>query len=162
MSAAETSAVEHGCTFEHEGDWKSATTLICDVMRGSASLAVESRSSVLVGEERQTHFSKWRYEQKQPHRSVPSSAPRLFSPQQLQEALEKIADSEVFFAYETFPEAALGPTADASLAQFSSAQITLVTLTVGTVVTSWALVSLGSPRDLILWKMKYHLREATL
>jgi hypothetical protein len=148
--------------FQREADWKSATALICDVMRGSASLSVESRSSALVGEERQTYSSKWRYEQKQPHRLAPSSAPRLFSPPQLRESLEKIADAEIFLAYEVLPEAALGPTADASLAQFSSAEITLVTLTVGAVITSWALVSLGNPRDLILWKMKYHLRDNPL
>jgi hypothetical protein len=148
--------------FQREADWKSATALICDVMRGSASLSVQSRSSVLVGEDRQTYSSKWRYEQKQPHRLAPSSAPRLFSPQQLRETLEKIADAKIFLAYEVLPEAALGATADASLAKFSSAEITLVTLTVGAVITSWALVSLGNPRDLILWKMKYHLRDDTL
>lgn len=148
--------------FEREADWKNATTLICDVMRGSASLAMESRSSTMVGDKPQTHSAKWHYEQTQPHRAEPSSGPRLFSLEQLRECLAKMEGEENFLAYEASPGASFGATADGSLAQFSSAKITLVTLKVGTVVTSWALVSLGNARDLILWKMRYHLRDDVL
>lgn len=147
--------------FQREADWKNAATLICDVMRGSASLAMESRASTMVGGQRQTHSARWHYDQTQPHRAVPS-APRLFSPEQLRDCLATMADRENFLAYEASPGSTLGPSAEASLDQFSSAEITLVTLRVGTVITSWALVGLGNSRDLVLWKMRYHLRDVAL
>ena len=73
-----------------------------------------------------------------------------------------MATSEIFLAYEAAPDLDLNPDMDAALSEFSSIDVTLVKLTVGSVALSWLLVSLGSPRDLLLWKIKYHLRKSKL
>lgn len=68
--------------------------------------------------------------------------------------------SDFFLAYEAVPDLELTAQIDAALSEFSSIDLTLVKLTVGSVTLTWLLVSLGSSRDLVLWKMKYHLRKA--
>jgi hypothetical protein len=69
-----------------------------------------------------------------------------------------MSDAAVFYVYEVGSLTKLGPDIERSLAEFTSIKVSLVTLTVGDVVMSWVLVSLGQARDHILWKMKYYLR----
>jgi hypothetical protein len=148
--------------FENEIDWKSATRLICDILRGSSSLAVQHRSSHMEGVRKGAQSSGWRYEQTQPHQIALDNASTLFSPGHLRDVLERMSVSEIFFAYEATLDLELTPDMDGALSEFSSIDLTLVKLTVGSVALAWLLVSLGSPRDLVLWKMKYHLRKAKL
>ena len=148
--------------FENETDWKSATTVICDILRGSSSLAVQTRSSQAENGRQRSQSLSWRYEQTQPHHVGPDPASALFSSGHLRDVLTRMSASDFFFAYEAVPDLELTAHIDAALSEFSSIDLTLVKLTVGSVALTWLLVSLGSPRDLVLWKMKYHLRKAQL
>jgi len=148
--------------FDTESDWKSAINLICDILRGSSSLEVQIRSSLNEGDSKRTRSSGWRYEQTQPHQIARNAPLTLFSPEHLRDLLERMASSEIFLAYEAASDLDLNPDMDAALSEFSSIDVTLVKLTVGSVALSWLLVSLGSPRDLLLWKIKYHLRKSKL
>ncbi|MET0747735.1 MAG: hypothetical protein ABWY49_06060, partial [Rhizobium sp.] len=135
--------------FEREADWSNATTLICDVLRGSSTLAVETRHSGDSTDGRVAHFSSWAYEQTQAHGFVSDSAPRLFSIDHLRNTLGKMSEAENLFVYETSFDLHLGDVSEA-LSEFSSINVSVVKLTVGSVVLSWMLVSLDHPRDLIL------------
>ena len=146
--------------FENEADWKSATTVICDILRGSSSLAVQTRSSRAESGRQRSQSSSWRYEQTQPHHVGPDLTSALFSPGHLRDVLTRMSASDFFLAYEAAPDLELTAQIDAALSEFSSIDLTLVKLTVGSVALTWLLVSLGSSRDLVLWKMKYHLRKA--
>lgn len=147
--------------FQQEADWKNATKLICDVLRGSGSLAVECHSSTIEKGERQTHFSSWSYTQTQPHRAARLCEPRLFSLEHLEAILSHMSNGDVF-AYEVSDAQSLGPEPKEAFAKFSAISLSLVRLVVGEVAPSWILVSLANPRDLILWKMQYHLRDIRL
>ena len=148
--------------FSREANWKAAVAVICDVMRGSSKLSVETHVSAAAGPERRTDFSNWSYEQTQPFRVAEPPVPRLFTIEHLRDILLGMSKADIFYVYEVNASARLGPDLERSLADFSSIEVSLVTLTVGDVVMAWVLVSLGQARDDILWKMQYHLRNGRL
>jgi len=148
--------------FEKEADWKIATKLICDLLRGSGSLAVTRHSSLTEDGERRHRFSSWHYSQTQAHGEGQDSEPRLFTLEQLGETLTKMSEAGVAYAYETSGVENFSDDVDSKLREFSAIKATLVQLVIGDVRMSWVLVGLSNPRDLILWKMQYHLRNAWL
>ena len=162
MSDAGYLAAESHSMFSRQADWKAAVTVICDVMRGTSAIAVETHASSAKDSQRQTEVSKWRYEQTQPFRSSEATTHRLFTLEQLRGVLTDMSDADLFYVYEIDPAARFASGIENSLADFSSIEVSFVTLSVGDAVMAWVLVTLGQPRDLILWKMKYHLRDASL
>lgn len=148
--------------FEKEADWKSATMLICDLLKGSGSLAVERHSSTIVDGERRHDFSSWQYSQTQAHGKGQASNPRLFTLDQLEDTLTRMSEADVAFAYETSGFESFSDNVEGNLLDFSAIKATLVRLVIGDVRMSWTLIGLSNPRDLILWKMQYHLRDVRL
>ncbi|WFS01530.1 hypothetical protein [Rhizobium tumorigenes] len=145
--------------FKREADWKLATKLICDVMRGTATLRVETHSSSIDNGDRKNLFSAWSYNQNQPHQASPSSELRLFSLDHLEKLLVQMPKADMYFAYETPDFQRLGLEAEEALSNFSEILVSSVQLVVGDVSMSWVLVSTRNPRDIILWKMQYHLKD---
>ena len=86
--------------FKQEADWSNAITVISDVMRGSSALSVETRSSGREELGNRTHFSRWRYEQVQPHRGSADASPRLFTDDHLATFLEELGSAKILFAYQ--------------------------------------------------------------
>lgn len=148
--------------FEREVDWKKATVLICDIMRGSAALEVQSHTSVASEGGRTAQSSSWRYEQTQAHQLTPYTTPRLFSLDHLRELLDQMSKAEIVYVYETSGGEQLRAEVEDALLEFAAIEVTVVKLAVGFEHLSWILISLHQPRDLILWKMKYHLRGNAL
>ena len=105
--------------FSREANWKAAVTVICDVMRGSSKLSVETHVSAAAGSERRTDFSNWSYEQTQPFRVAEPPGPRLFTMEQLRAILVEMSKTDIFYVYEVNPSARLGPDLERSLAEFS-------------------------------------------
>ncbi len=148
--------------FENEADWKSATKLICDLLQGSGSLAVERHSSAIVDGERRHDVSSWQYSQKHAHGKGQAFYPRLFTLDQLEDTLRRMSEADVDFAYETSGFERFSDSIEGRLLDFSTIKATLVQLVIGDVRMSGTLIGLSNPRDLILWKMQYHLRDVQL
>lgn len=148
--------------FEKEADWEIAAKLICDLLRGSGSLSVQYHSSAIEDGERQNHFSSWHYSQRQARKEAQDSEPRLFTLEQLGETLIKMSKADVAFSYETSGSEGFSENVKSVLSQFAAIKATSVQLAIGDVEMSWMLIGLSNPRDLILWKMQYHLRNTRL
>ena len=73
-----------------------------------------------------------------------------------------MSEADVAFAYETSGLERFSDNVEGKLLDFSAIKATLVQLVIGDVRMSWTLIGLNNPRDLILWKMQYHLRNVQI